>query len=291
MARPLRIEYEGAVYHITSRGNAQEKIFLDDEDRTKFLRALGDVVDRYNWICHAYCLMTNHYHLLIETPDANLARGMRQLNGVYTQAFNRRHNRVGHLMQGRYKAILVEKETHLLELARYIVLNPVRAGMVRHPRDWPWSSYRATAGEEESPQFLTTDWLLSQFDQDHGRAVHEYRRFVKEGYGDNVWEGLHGGVILGTERFVEELRPLLRERRSTTEIPRKERLAVRPGLAELFTGTKDKADRNERIYQAVRVYGYTLKDVAEFVGLHYSTVSVIANRIAAERRQPSKHQK
>ena len=284
MTRPLRIEYENAVYHITTRGNARQDIFLDDEDRLGFLKILQDVVARYNWVCHAYCLMSNHYHLLVETPDANLSRGMRQLNGVYTQAFNRRHDRVGHLFQGRYKAILVEKEGHLLELARYIVLNPVRAKLIRHPRDWRWSSYRATAGEEEGPKFLTVDWILSQFHRDRDRAVKEYRKFVKRGHGIDVWRELRGGVILGTERFVEELTPLLREGTAAREIPRRERLVIRPGLEELFTGIKDKSDRNERIYQAVRVYGYTLKEVADALGLYYSTVSVIAKRVAEAKK-------
>lgn len=285
MARPLRIEYEGAVYHITSRGNARQDIFLDDEDRLIFLVVLEDVVIRYHWICHAYCLMPNHYHLLVETPDANLSRGMRQLNGVYTQAFNRRHNRVGHVLQGRYKAILVEKESHLLELARYIVLNPVRMKLVRHPREWRWSSYRATAGEEEPPNFLTTDWILSQFHQDRGRAVKEYRKFVKRRYEIDVWAKLRGGVILGTQRFVEELKPLLEGRAHAAEIPRREKLVTRPKLEELFLGIKDKADRNDRIYQAVRVYGYTLKEVGNALGLHYSTVSVIVKLVA----EASKH--
>ena len=157
MARPLRLEYEGALYHVTSRGNARESIFLDEGDRSRFLEILADVVDRYGWICHAYCLMTNHYHLLIETPSAGLSRGMQLLNGVYTQWVNRRHDRVGHLLQGRFKAILVEKESHLLELARYVVLNPVRAKMVRSVRAWRWRSYRATAGQTEVPEFLTVD--------------------------------------------------------------------------------------------------------------------------------------
>ena len=133
MARPLRIEFEGALYHVTSRGNARQHIFLHDSDRKKFFDVLADVVERFQWICHAYCLMDNHYHLVIETPEANLSRGMRQLNGVYTQVFHRRHGRVGHLFQGRYKAILVEKESYLLELAKYVVLNPVRAGLVSYP--------------------------------------------------------------------------------------------------------------------------------------------------------------
>jgi len=161
MARPLHIQFEGAVYHVTSRGNARQDIFIDDEDRGVFLSTLGEVVDRFRWICHAYCLMSNHYHLLIETPSPNLSRGMQLLNGVYTQRFNRRHERFGHVLQGRYKAILVEKESHLLELARYVVLNPVRAKMVRSVRDWPWSSYRATAGQTDIPSFLQVDWILA----------------------------------------------------------------------------------------------------------------------------------
>jgi len=240
-------------------------------------------VERYHWICHAYCLMPNHYHLLVETPLANLSQGMRQLNGVYTQAFNRRHNRTGHLLQGRYKAILVEKESHLLELARYIVLNPVRAGLVQHPRAWRWSSYRATVGEEEPSAFLTTDWILSQFHRERARAQREYRKFVSKGKGVDVWADLRGGVILGSERFVEKLKPLLQERASELEIPRRERLAARPKLEELFGGLNDKRERDERIYQAVRVHGYTLKQVAEAVGLSYSTVSVIAKRVAESR--------
>ena len=163
MARPLRIEFPGALYHLTSRGNARSDIFVDDLDRQKFLDILSSVVYKHRWICHGYCLMGNHYHLLIETPEGNLCRGMRQLNGVYTQAFNRRHGRVGHLLQGRYKSILVEKESYLLELCRYIVLNPVKAEMVNAPEDWAWSSYRATAGLTTAPEFLNTSWVLGQF--------------------------------------------------------------------------------------------------------------------------------
>ena len=146
MARPLRIEFPGAVYHVTSRGNARQKIYRNDEDRETFLATLGWVVERFGWICHSYCLMDNHFHLLIETPLPNLSRGMRQLNGVYTQKFNRRHNRVGHLFQGRFKSIVAERDSYLLELARYIVLNPVRAKMVKAPEHYPWSSYRPILG-------------------------------------------------------------------------------------------------------------------------------------------------
>ncbi|KUK27741.1 MAG: Transposase [Acetothermia bacterium 64_32] len=278
MARPLRVEFPGALYHITSRGNAGEPIFLDDEDRLTFLDILAEVVKRYRFLCHAYCLMGNHYHLLIETQEANLSRGIRQLNGVYTQAFNRRHGRYGHLFQGRYKAILVEKDPYLLEVARYIVLNPVRAGVVKQPGRWRWSSYRSTAGLEEPPSFLEVEWLLSQFAPDLERARRMYRRFVAQGKGVELWGGLKGGVILGGERFVEEIKPLLKERKPEIEVPRRERLAARPTLKELFEGVKDKEERDFRIYEAVIEHGYRLAEVGEHLGLHYSTVSRIVGR-------------
>ena len=165
MARPLRIEFSGALYHVTSRGNARQAIYISNDDRQQFLTLLQNTVERYNWYCHAYCMMDNHYHLLIETNSPTLSKGMKYLNGTgtYTQYFNRQHQRVGHVFQGRFKAILVQKNSYLLELARYIVLNPVRAKMVRSANQWPWSSYRATAGFTNSVPCLTTDWLLAEF--------------------------------------------------------------------------------------------------------------------------------
>ena len=151
MARPLRIEFPGALYHVTARGDRQEPIYEDDDDRKVFLDLLGKVIVEWNWVCQAYCMMGNHYHLLVETPDGNLAKGMRQLNGVYTQLSNRRHQRVGHLFQGRYKAILVDRDEYLLELGRYVVLNPVRARLVKRVEDWPWSSYRSMVGQARNP--------------------------------------------------------------------------------------------------------------------------------------------
>lgn len=168
---------------MTSRGNAGQEIFLNPGDRTAFLETLDLVVARFGWLCHAYCLMGNHYHLLIETPKPNLFQGMRELNGVYTQAFNRCHGRSGHVLQGRFKAILVDKEAYLLELARYVVLNPVRAGLARAAKDWPWSSYRATGGLSDPPPFLVVDWLLAQFSSRRREAQRLYRRFVSEGRG------------------------------------------------------------------------------------------------------------
>jgi len=154
---------------------------LSDEDRLRFLENLGDVGERFNWTTHAHCQMTNHYHLVVETPDANLSKGMRQLNGVYTQEFNRTHNRVGHVLQGRYQGILVEKEDYLLELARYVVLNPVRAGMVDSPGQWRWSGYRAMVGEEAAPEWLETHCILAAFGSDESEAITRYARFVAEG--------------------------------------------------------------------------------------------------------------
>jgi len=279
MVRPLRIEYEGAVYHVTSRGNAGTDIFLDDTDRLHLLETLGTVVGRFGWICHAYCLMTNHYHLLIETPQPNLSRGMQHLNGVYTQWFNRRHSRTGHLVQGRFKSIVVEKESYLLELARYIVLNPVRARMVRSARDWPWSSYRATAGLADPPRFLTTDWLLGRFSENRVAAIRAYRDFVRRGKGIEVWDSLTAGMLLGGDAFVRSLRPLLTDVVENSEIRREERLAFRPTLEELFAGVADKTSRNKRIHTAVRKHQYKLKEVGDYLGLCYSTISVIAKGI------------
>ena len=151
MARPLRLEFPGAIYHLTARGDRREDIFADDADRERLLQVFAECVARFGWVCHAYCLMDNHYHFLVETPLPNLARGMRQLNGIYTQRFNRRHGHSGHLFQGRYQAILVEKDSYLRELARYVVLNPVRARLVKRPEQWRWSSYRASAGMDAAP--------------------------------------------------------------------------------------------------------------------------------------------
>jgi putative transposase len=223
MSRPLRIEYPGAFYHITARGNARQRIFLNDADRKLFLGVLADTAARYNWLCHAYCLMDNHYHLLLETLDPNLSLGMRQLNGVYTQRFNRQHSRVGHVFQGRFKSILVEKEAHLVELSRYIVLNPVAAGMVTHPSEYAWSSFNCTAKSVKKPEFLYLDWLLSQFSSKKGEARKHYREYVLLGLSLSIekpWKKLVGQIILGSEDFVSDIQDLIAERKNEKEIPR-----------------------------------------------------------------------
>ena len=279
MARPLRIEFEGALYHITSRGNDRGQIFFTDADRVAFLDLLGEVVERFSWICHAYCLMTNHYHFVIETPKANLSRGMRHINGVFTQRMNRLNRRSGHLFQGRFKSVLIEKDSHLLELARYVVLNPVRANMVRSAKDWKWSSYRATAGLGTTPVWLTTDGILSRLDRDRIGAQRAYRTFVRQGRGVAIWDELRRGCLLGTDSFEDEIAPLLAESQSEIDFPRSQRLAARPPLDELFRNTSSKALRNRRIWKAMRLHEYTLKELSTYLGLHYSTISVIATRM------------
>lgn len=277
MARPLRIEFPGAVYHVTSRGNERKAIFRDGDDRTMFLDTLARVNRRFHWLCHAYCLMDNHYHLVIETPEGNLSKGMRQLNAVYTQGQNRRWHRVGHLLQGRYKAIVVEKESYLLEVSRYVVLNPVRAGMVKRPEQWIWSSFRATAGRCRPHACLMGDWLLAQFGARRARAQARYVEFVAEGIGaGSIWSELKGQSLLGEGGFVDRLRPYLHAHEPIREIPKVQRYANRPGLAELLSA-KEMGARNRRIVEAVEKYGYSQKEVADHLGMHYSTISRIAS--------------
>lgn len=273
MARPLRIEFAGALYHVTSRGDGQEDVYLDDNDREIYIEVLRDVQQRFNWTIHAYCLMSNHYHLLIETPDSNLAKGMRHLNGVYTQKFNRSHKRVGHVFQGRYKAILVQKESYLLELSRYIVLNPVRAQMVRAAKDWPWSSYRATAGLVKSEKWLTVDWILAAFSRKKAEAVKRYRVFVSEGRNQpKPWNELRNQIYLGDEAFVEEMQCKIAPETSLSEIPSSQKRQVPKPLAyydEKYRG------RNKAILKAYESGGYSMKDIGDYYHLHYSRISRI----------------
>jgi REP element-mobilizing transposase RayT len=279
MVRPLRIEFPGAVYHVTSRGNAKQAIFIEDGDRERFFDVLTIVVERFNWFCHACCLMGNHYHLLIETPDGNLSKGMRELNGVYTQGFNQRYRRVGHLFQGRYKAIIVEKDNHLMSLCRYVVLNPVRVGLTERPEQWRWSSYRATIGLGRRPSFLTIDWILSQFDKRKRVGMEKYRRFVMEGVDkESPWETLRGQIFYGTEEFIKQLSRLLDEKRNIKEVPRLQRFVARPQLSELFKGKGEKA-KGKTIYNAYIRYGYTMKEISDHLGIHYATISRAIKRV------------
>jgi REP-associated tyrosine transposase len=189
MPRRPRFQAPDAIYHVTSRGTEGRSVFLDDFDRLLFLTVLAKVVQDRSWMCPAYCLMTNHFHLLIQTPDADLAVGMHRLNSAHANYFNQRYDHVGHLFQSRYAAEIIEQESHLLEACRYIVLNPVRAGICRQPGRWRWSSYRATAGFVSPPAFLAAGWVLGQFDNDARRAALRYVEFVADGMAEAVPSG------------------------------------------------------------------------------------------------------
>ena len=281
MARPLGIEYPGALNQVTSRGNARGDIVAGDADRRLFAEVLGAAVERHGWLCHAWCLMDNHYHLLVETPTANLSKGMRQLNGIHTQRVNRRRGRVGHVFQGRYKAILVEREAHLLELCRYVVLNPVRAGLRQRVADCRWISYRATAGLAPKRTFEQIAWPLGQFDAeaDAERARAAYRRFVARGRrAGSPWEGLAGDHVLGGEAFRARLAAVAR--RSDPEVPRRARPPARESLDALRARWPE---RGEWMARAYREHGYTHSAIAETVGPHYSSVSKIVKAWEAGR--------
>ena len=275
MARPMRIEYSGALYHLTSRGNGGDDIFRDDQDRVVFLESLRKSRNRYNCVLHAYCLMSNHYHLLVETPDANVSAFMRHLNSVYTQKFNYHHKRAGHVMQGRFKSILVQKDQYLLELARYIVLNPVRAGMVRTAKDWPWSSYRATAGLCGPEGMLTIDWILSHFSKRKKLAIQKYRTFVSEGYNQpNPMDNIVNQIYLGDVEFVEKSKNKIPNECSLDEIPK---IQKRPTAKSIKFYAQSADSRNQAIISAYASGGYSLKQIGKYFGLHLSSIGKIVN--------------
>ena len=266
MARPLRIEFPGAVYHVTSRGDGREDIYLSDEDKTMFLDVLSRVIDRFNWVCHAWCLMTNHYHLMIETPRGNLSRGMQHLNGVYTQRFNRLHDRVGHVFQGRFKAILVEKDAHLLTLCRYIVRNPVAAGMVNDVADWSWSSYRSTAGLDAIPDFSSVHWVLEQF----GGSQHRYQEYVNQVLKEDApLRAAAGSHVLGSDEFRTAVQKNIN---AHSEVPGSQKNIARSSLKEIKSSA---SNRGEWMSTAYRQHGYSMREIADYAKVHYSLVSKV----------------
>jgi putative transposase len=232
MARPLRIEFAGAIQHVISRGNGGEQIFSDKKDYTTFLAVLGAVVDKYRWVIYAYCLMPNHYHLVLEIPDANLSSGMKYLNGVYTQRFNRRHDRTGHVLQGRFRSILVDREAYLHELCRYVVLNPVRAGLAPAPEQWRWSSFAPAMGKAPKPRFFDPRRVLSLFAGKTDEARDDYRQFVAEGIGKQPsWCDSEMTVVMGDNRFLREIIPLVSDRACAEQLG----MDCRSRLSEMHT--------------------------------------------------------
>ncbi len=288
MSRPLRIEFPGAVYHVTSRGDRREPIYRDDEDREVHLAVIAQAMERFDAQVLAYCLMGNHFHLVLHTRQANLSRLMRQVNGVYTQAFNRRYGLAGHLFQGRFKAILVDRDAYLVALCRYVERNPVAAGLVAAARDWQWSSCRAHIGDEVAPPWLDHDGLLGHLlgrpvksKADRTKAARQYAALVDDGAADGsaFWqEALRGQIFLGDEDFVARMqdqadRPL----RQAVEIPKAQRHAPFDLKRHLAEG----ADRDEAMLRAYRDHGMTMSMIAAVVGLSVSRVSRVIKEFEA----------
>ena len=302
VGRPIRIEFKGALYHITSRGNERREIFLDEKDRAKFLSILADYHDRYAILIHAYVLMDNHYHLILETPKGNLLKVMHGLNGSYTGYFNRQHGRSGHLFQGRYKGILVEKDNYLLPLSRYIHLNPVRAGRVKKLDQYEWSSYRGYVGRGKEQPWMEYGWVLSQFSGRTVKARRQYEEYVEEGISkgiDNPLRDVHAQVILGTNPFIEQARELLRGKVLSPEIVERERLQEHPGIEGIVKevarrfgvkheviragGTRRNTARQVALYLSHRYTGLDNETIGRYFGVvHSSGVSKASARVKEE---------
>jgi len=292
MSRPLRVEFEGAVYHVTARGNSGLHVYADDRDRNKFLEFLAQELEQQLWLCHAYCLMGTHWHLLLETPEPNLSRGMARLNSRYSQWFNHRHGRHGHLLQGRYHAILVDKESYLLELCRYVVLNPVRAHMVEHVDQWRWSSYLTTVGRRAGPDWLTTEWVLSHFGSSTKPAQVAYERFVADGMNrTSPWQNLTERLFLGSEDFLRRMQARIEARRgsspfspplprpnrpTTTEIIDHVTKTLDLAQGEVFRRKRHKEAFHLLVYLLRRVRNLPLKQIAQMAGISPARVSQIA---------------
>jgi REP element-mobilizing transposase RayT len=279
MARPLRLEFPGALYHVTTRGDRREPIFEDDSDRHAFLTVLAQALERFEATAFAYCLMGNHYHVVLQTQRPNLSRLMRHVNGLYTQRYNRRHRKVGHLFQGRFKAILADRDPYLLEVCRYVDLNPVRAGLVKRPEQWTWSSYRAHTARTPAPPWLQSAELHRRLSPRAPRREGplRYAEFVAQGRDVKLWEdALSGQIFLGDERFVKRMQARAISTDSA-EIPRPQRRTAPRPLPWYF----DRYDRDRAIAHAFRDGGYTQTAIAKLAGLSVSRVSrLIAAREA-----------
>jgi putative transposase len=235
MARQLRIEYPDALYHVTSRGNGRQDIFLTDDDRLAFLAYLGEAVKRFGWLVSAWVLMTNHFHLVIQTPNPNLSRGMQWLNGTYAAWFNQRHGRCGHLFQGRFHSVLIEKESYFAKVLRYVVLNPVRAKMVDRPEDYRWSSFRAMAGLDQVPEWLDIPSALEPFGGINADGWTTYRDFVEAGIpsDERLWDQVSNGIYLGTEEWMRAMRQIVESKPRSSDFPATQRAVGRPKMADV----------------------------------------------------------
>jgi putative transposase len=295
MARAVRVEYPGAFYHVTARGNEQKDIYQNGKDRDQFLACLESATVRYGARIHAYCLMSNHYHLLVETPHGNLSQIMQHVNGAYTAYFNVKRGRAGHLFQGRYKAILVDKDEYAKELSRYIHLNPVRAGVAAKPGEYALSSYRAYVGQASEPDWLERKFILSLFGTDEKTARMQYRNFVEGVVGKecpNPFENVVASTLLGSEPFVDWVREtFLKDAHADRALPALRQFASRPTLEKIRAGvealfTDDRAlARRAGLYLCRRHSGLTLKEIGTAYGVGESAVTQASRRLADEMKQ------
>jgi len=294
MARPIRIEFPGADYHVTARGNERRAIFRDDQDRLMFLETLEQCTLEHGLVVHGYCLMGNHYHLLVGTPHGNLSRAIGWLQTAYTIRFNRRHRRSGHLFQGRYKAQLIEADSYLLSVLRYLHLNPVRSRgkqqvLKRELRTrletYRWSSHRAYAGLGESPPWLTRQWLL-MFGKGQSAGRREYRRYMEEAFEkpvDNPWDALRGGIMLGSEPLWQKVRRFIGGKHGADELRWQDREQKLVHIREKAAGLIAKEpDSRVKVWLRVKVAGERRVDVARSLGYKDgSAVTQIIKRLEA----------
>ena len=288
MARPLRIIFPGAFYHITARGNERKAVFKSKRDREKFLEYLETANERYNAVIHAFCMMDNHYHLLLETPSGNLSQIMRHINGAYTTYFNVKRARSGHLFQGRYKAILVERDEYAKELSRYIHLNPVRAKLVEAPEDYVWSSYIFYIGKKKSPKWLRREFILGYFGSKASASQKEYLKFVQSLIGqeyDSPLRDVVGSVLLGSQDFINFIKQkFILSRGPAKDLPALRQLAPRVSMEVVFAEVDSvfmqdpTFSRNLKIYLCHRYTGEKLKSIGNHFGISESAVSHASKR-------------
>jgi putative transposase len=284
MARPLRIHAPGVLCHVMSRGNDKQHIFLGDADFTHFLELLASLLERFDVQCVAYCLMWNHTHLLLRPAQQPLSRLMQHLNSAHCQNFNRRHGRVGHLLQGRFKSLWVEDDIYFLRVLRYIVRNPVAAGYVNDPAAWTWSSYRATAGLEPAPPCLDVQAVWNMFDHTHiATAAEQFRIFAGAEIDDPAPRRT---LLAGSQSFAASLDPQLQRHREDEDFSYAERFATRPPLDQLIPAAAVGAAVHEAVRTAFLTHAYTLREIGEHLGRPSSTIWSWIHR--AQREASSK---
>lgn len=283
MARRPRIQLPDAIYHVMSRGNRKSRIFEDDIDRACFIALIATAAERYAVKFYAVCLMTNHYHAVIETPRGNLAEAVRYINGVYAQRTNKRHARTGHLFEGRYRSLIVQRQSYLKRVVRYVALNPVRAGHVTHAADWPWSTHCFTAGLAPCPRWLSTDWMPWAFETSTPKAATaQYRQYVDATPQEMRMEW--DAVAVGDRHFTSVLALAAAMRRRDSNESAAASRALRPSLATLFADVTSRRERDRRVAVAHAMHGYRLSEISRFLKRHPSWASAVLRRWDRERK-------